>query len=159
MNLKIPTGWKVHYEGDVYRGRDWILVATGACAKPEFLAPNCKGFWVLGPKAIAGDPQTGTPYTGKYSFSPTLDQPYCPFDKRDLWLSEGKPTKGLRQVGPGHTAKYASWPASCVSQDGSERRTAKFAQREWFLPTSKILVVDYWNTPSLPNILKNATWS
>jgi len=38
-------------------------------------------------------------------------------------------------------------------------RAEKLTQREWYLPQSKILVIDQWATPGLATILKNATWN
>ncbi|WP_068902034.1 hypothetical protein [Planomonospora sphaerica] len=155
MNLKIPSGWKVHREGDI------VTVVTGKCRFPEPFVPGCRSFWVFGPKAITRVPVGGgyITYTGKNQFHPFSGVVPCPFTDKTAWHADGKrATTGLRQVGRGHKAKYAAWPNTCVTH-GSGRKTASFTQREWFLPTSKILVVDVWNTPGLANVLKNATWS
>ncbi|MBB5965251.1 hypothetical protein [Planomonospora venezuelensis] len=151
MNLKVPSGWQVHRDGD------WMLVQTGKCETPAYFAPKCQGFWVLGPKAIKYGDEGFDPYTGEQPFYPASDVQRCPFNGRYGQVL-GKPTAlGLRQVGRGHKAKYVSWFGRCV-KDGNGEQTATFDQREWFLPASKILVVDVWRTPGLPNILKNATW-
>ncbi|WP_283138834.1 hypothetical protein [Rhizohabitans arisaemae] len=156
MNLKLPVGWNAHRDGDR------VVVATGKCRNPKPFAPNCQGFWVFGPKAITNVPVGGgsITYTGKEQFHPFSGVVSCPFNAKAGWYpGEGKATStGLRQVGHGHKAKYATWPNQCVTNN-SGRRTASFTQREWFLPTSKILVVDVWNTPGLSDVLKRATWS
>ncbi|WP_405147335.1 hypothetical protein OG589_07320 [Sphaerisporangium sp. NBC_01403] len=155
MNLKIPAGWKVHRNGNS------VVVVTGKCKKPEPFAPNCQGFWVFGAKAITKVPVGGgfITYTGKEQFYPFSGIVPCPFNAKTSWYPGEKATStGLRQVGLGHKAKYTAWPNQCVTNNGG-RRTASFTQQEWFLPTSKILVVDVWNTPGLSNVLKRATWS
>ncbi|GAA3157576.1 hypothetical protein GCM10010466_55470 [Planomonospora alba] len=150
MRLRVPAGWQVHRQGD------WMLVQTGRCDRPAYFAPNCKGFWILGPEAIKyGD--EGSRYTGEQPFYPAGDVQPCPFSARTDQVV-GKPTAaGVRQVGRGHKAKYVSWFGRCVTRSGA-RQTAVFDQREWYLPSSKILVVDVWNTPGLAKALRNAAW-
>ncbi|GLX02775.1 hypothetical protein [Microtetraspora sp. NBRC 16547] len=155
MNLQIPAGWKVHRDGD------GVVVVTGKCDKPEPFAPNCQGFWVFGPKAFTNLPVGGgsLTYTGKAQFYPFSGVVSCPFNAKTGWYPGEKPTStGLRQVGRGHKAKYTVWPNQCVTNNGG-KRTASFTQQEWFLPASKILVVDVWNTPKLSDVLTHATWS
>ncbi|GIH69877.1 hypothetical protein [Sphaerimonospora thailandensis] len=60
--------------------------------------------------------------------------------------------------GPGHKAYYREWRGQCVGMKPPNKVKTRFYQREWFLPTSKILVVDQWNTPGLSGILKSAAW-
>ncbi|WP_214106870.1 hypothetical protein [Acrocarpospora catenulata] len=156
MNLKIPASWKVHRAGDR------VVVVTGKCKNPEPFASNCQGFWVFGPKAFINVPVGGgsLTYTGKQQFHPFSGVIPCPFNPKTSWYpgNEKAASTGLRQVGRGHKAKYNAWPNLCVTNN-TGRKTASFTQREWFLPTSKILVVDVWDTPSLSNVLKRATWS
>lgn len=155
MNLKLPSGWKVHRNGDT------VVVATGKCKRPEPFASNCQSFWVFGPTAYTDLPVGGgsLTYTGKYQFHPFSGVIPCPFNAKTSWYEGEKATStGLRQVGRGHKAMYNAWPNQCVTNNGG-RRTASFTQREWFLPKSRILVVDVWNTPGLSDVLKRATWS
>ncbi|WP_214415681.1 hypothetical protein [Sphaerisporangium fuscum] len=156
MNFHIPADWRV------YRHGDGLVVATGAsCKKPEPFAPNCEGFWIFGPKAYTNVPVGGgsITYTGKYQFHPFSGVMPCPFNSKLSWYPGEKASfRGLRQVGSGHKAQYTTWPNRCVT-NGSGRTTSKWTQREWFLPTSKILVVDVWNTYGLSGVLKHATWN
>ncbi|GGS69999.1 hypothetical protein GCM10010156_30970 [Planobispora rosea] len=155
MNLKLPSGWKVHRDGDR------IVVATGKCATPAPFAPDCRGFWIFGPKAFTKVPVGGGSftYTGKQQFYPFSGLTTCPFSSKTAWSpGEKAASTGLRAVGRGHRATHTAWPTTCVTHNGG-RHTASFTQREWFLPTSKILVVDVWSTRQLPSVLKNATWS
>ncbi|MEV7008850.1 hypothetical protein [Streptosporangium sp. NPDC051022] len=155
MNLRIPAGWKA------YRDGDRVTVVTGKCQRPEPFASNCQSFWVFGPKAYIKVPVGGglLTYTGEQQFHPFSGVIPCPFNAKTSWFPGEKATStGLRPVGRGHKARYAAWPNQCVTNNGN-RRTMSFTQREWLLPSSKILVVDVWNTPGLPDVLKRATWS
>ncbi|NUW44724.1 hypothetical protein [Nonomuraea rhodomycinica] len=156
MTLKIPADWKVHRKGDT------VVVVTGLlCKKPEAFAPDCESFWIFGPKAYTNVPVGGgsVTYTGKYQFHPSSGVIPCPYNSRLSWMHGEKASyRGLRQVGPGHKAQYTVWPNTCVTND-TGRVQSKWNQREWFLPKSKILVVDAWNTYGLPSVLKRATWS
>ncbi|WP_055479765.1 hypothetical protein [Sphaerimonospora mesophila] len=148
MNLRMPSAWKVRRYGDTAR------VITGACTDPEYFYADCRGFWLVGPKTLS---QWG--YNGKKQYIPTLAQPSCPFGGMSLTVFGDKAgARGLRQVGRGHTAAYTAWPGYCEAQ-GSSGRKVRFRQREWFLRTSKILVVDLWDHKELPGVLKKATWS
>ncbi|MFF4779569.1 hypothetical protein [Microtetraspora fusca] len=158
LTLRIPTTWKV-YTVD----KDWTRVVTGACptagtSRFGFRDSGCRSFWVMGPEAIKVGHEHFDAYTPDEPFYPANDVGPCPYDKK-LWL--GPMTladKGLAQVGRGHKAYYRAWSARCVSPK-TYKNKARFTQREWFLPTSKILFVDQWNTPGLSAILKQATWS
>ncbi|NUR88757.1 MAG: hypothetical protein HOY71_32105 [Nonomuraea sp.] len=155
MTLQLPSGWKV------YRATGgWTKVVTGTCAKPKagYNEPECRAFWVLGPDAIKHGQEIFQPYTGKRPFYPATDVQLCPI-KRKLGQSFDKAAdKGLRQVGPGHKAAYRSWKFSCRPYAHLENVKLRYVQREWYLPTSKILVVDQFSTPGLDRVLKNASW-
>ncbi|GLW97445.1 hypothetical protein [Microtetraspora sp. NBRC 16547] len=158
LTLSIPSSWKVYKVA-----KDWTRVVTGSCPTAGtrsfgFRDSGCHSFWVMGPAAIKVGHEHFDPYTPDGPFYPASDVGPCVYDKK-LWL--GPMTlagKGLRQVGPGHKAYYRAWSAECVSPK-THKVTGHFTQREWFLPKSKILVIDQWNTPGLPAILKNATWN
>lgn len=155
MNLRIPASWKVHRKGDE------VVVTTGACRRPAAFAANCRSFWVLGPKKFTGVPVGGGSftYTGKYQWYPFSAPVPCPFDSTTGWNPGDKAgSRGLFQIGKGHKAKYAAWPNECVTNNGAHR-TKSFTAREWFLPSSKILIIDVWATPGLAGVLKGATWS
>lgn len=154
LTLNLPAGWKVYG-----KGTDWIRVVTGACAKPKagYGEPECDSFWVLGPKAIKVGQELFNPYTGKSPFYPATDVQLCPHN--DKWGQTMGPLadEGLRQMGQGHKAAYRKWKFSCISYTNGSVKS-RYTQREWFLPTSKILIVDQWSTPGLATVLKNAVW-
>ncbi|MFI7105483.1 hypothetical protein ACIBK9_04175 [Nonomuraea sp. NPDC050227] len=156
MTLRIPADWKVHRSGD------HVVVVTGLlCKKPEPFAPDCESFWIFGPKDYTNVPVGGgsVTYTGKQQFHPFSGVIPCPFNSNLSWYPGEKASyRGLRPVGSGHKATYTTWPNRCVTND-TGRTTARWNEKEWFLPRSGILVVDAWNTYGLAGVLKRATWS
>ncbi|WP_345580534.1 hypothetical protein [Nonomuraea rosea] len=155
LTLYLPIRWKVYRVGS-----DWIRVVTGKCAKPEkgYGTPECDSFWVLGPKAIKQGNELFRPYDGEEPFYPATDVQLCPHNRKWGQVVGAARSKGLRQVGPGHKAAYREWKATCVSYSGGGVKS-RYVQREWYLPTTKILVVDQWNTPGLADALKHADWN
>ncbi|KAB8180720.1 hypothetical protein [Microbispora catharanthi] len=157
LTLTIPKSWKVAKDD-----KDWVRVITGSCPTYGtedfgFRDWGCHSFWVLGPKALKIGLRTFQAYKSKYGYDPATDVSICPKSYK-LYKGEWKlADKGLRQVGPGHKADYHKWAATCV--DKKWRVKLHYNQREWYLPTSKILVLDQWDHPQLGAILKNATWN
>jgi hypothetical protein len=157
LTLTIPKSWKVYKVN-----KDWLRVVTGSCPTAGtqefgFRDSGCHSFWVMGPKAIKVGHELFSPYTPDGPFYPATDVGPCPYDK-NLWIGQAKlADKGLRQVGPGHKAYYRKWRTTCVSQSGGKVK-GHYDQREWYLPKSKILFIDQWNTPGLATILKNGSW-
>lgn len=74
-------------------------------------------------------------------------------------FTAGKPLQqGSRQVGRGHRAQYRVWKGECYDMH-SDKRTRTFEQREWYLPTSQILIVDGWDVLApLTDVIARATW-
>jgi hypothetical protein len=155
LTLYLPIQWKVYRVSP-----DWIRVVTGKCAKPKtgYGTPECDSFWVLGPKAIKEGDELFRPYTGKEPFYPATDVQLCPHNRKWGQVVGTVGAKGLRQVGPGHKAAYSEWKATCVSYSGGQVKS-RYVQREWYLPKTKILIVDQWNTPGLADALKHADWN
>ncbi|MFI7642227.1 hypothetical protein [Nonomuraea sp. NPDC049400] len=155
LTIYLPIEWKV-YRVDP----DWTRVVTGKCRNPKsgYGTPECDSFWVLGPKAIKQGDELFRPYTGAEPFYPATDVQLCPHNRKWGQTPGGAEVKGLRQMGPGHKAAYREWAFRCVSYSNGKVKS-RYVQREWFLPKTKILVVDQWNTPGLAAALKNADWS
>ncbi|MFI7134442.1 hypothetical protein ACIBQ1_52870 [Nonomuraea sp. NPDC050153] len=154
LTLYVPIKWKVYRHG-----ADQVQIVTGKCAKPSgWGTPECDAFYVFGPKYIKIGAEGFGPYTGKNPFYTASDVQPCPSNRK--WGEHIGPTvtRGLRQVGAGHKAAYNAWKSTCVSYSGA-KVLARFTQREWYLPKSKILVVDQWNTPGLSDTLENADWN
>lgn len=154
LTLYIPIEWRVYR-----KGADWVQVVTGKCARPGgWGTPECDAFYVFGPGAIKHGAEWFRPYTGKQPFYTATDVQPCPFNHKWGEIVGPKVTRGYRQVGEGHKAAYNAWKSTCVSYSDSSVK-GRFTQREWYLPKSKILVVDQWNTPGLADTLKNADWT
>ncbi|MGI5273171.1 hypothetical protein ACQEUU_28765 [Nonomuraea sp. CA-218870] len=153
LTLHIPTQWKVHRFG-----ADVVQVVTGKCGKPKGWGTlNCDAFYVLGPSLIKRGDEGFRPYTGKDPFYTSSGVLQCPFNPKWGESIGPKVTRGVRQIGKGHKAAYNVWQSRCTSLSNG-RTKARFTQREWYLPKSKILVVDQWNTPGLASALKHADW-
>ncbi|MDP9847424.1 hypothetical protein [Streptosporangium lutulentum] len=155
LTLTIPVSWKV-YEFE----KDWLRILTGSRARPGtsgwgFREPDCESFWVMGPRAIKVGDELFRSYTTDRPFYPSTDVRPCPIDfGKDMQLiGYTLASKGLRQIGPGHKADYRNWKGRCANH-----KVRYFSRREWFLPISKVLIIDQWNTPGLSGILKKATW-
>ncbi|MEV0390736.1 hypothetical protein [Nonomuraea sp. NPDC050643] len=152
LTLYIPIAWHVHRRGD------GVQVVTGRCGKPKgWGTPECDAFYVLGPSHIKRGAEGFGPYTGKNPFYTASDVQPCPFDDKWGEIVGPKVGRGLRQVGEGHKAAYNAWKSTCVSYSSGKVR-GRFTQREWYLPKTKLVIVDQWNTPGLADALKHADW-
>ncbi|GAA2913674.1 hypothetical protein GCM10010517_80230 [Streptosporangium fragile] len=153
MSLVIPTSWQV------YSDANRVKVITGSCAKPVggYFTPKCDAFWIFGPTVIKSGHEGFNPYTPDRPFYPASDVQPCPLNGKYGQVLGKATATGLRQVGAGHKAYYRSWAGRCIVE-GNGRQIATFNQREWYLPQSKILIVDQWNTPTLATALKYADW-
>ncbi|SEH01725.1 hypothetical protein SAMN05444920_121173 [Nonomuraea solani] len=153
LTLYIPIEWKVSRHGD------GVQVVTGKCGKPKgWGTPECDAFYILGPSHIRRGAEGFGAYTGKNPFYTAGDVQPCPINKKWGEVVGPKVSRGLRQVGPGHKAAYNAWKSTCVTYSSGAVR-ARFTQREWYLPKTRLVVVDQWNTPGLADTLKNADWN
>jgi hypothetical protein len=157
LTLYLPFKWRIHGGGT-----DWIHVVTGKCADPKggFFTPDCRGFWILGPKAIKLGAEGFGPYdVRRGGYYPASDVQLCPVNGKLARVERvGPHTKGLRQVGPGHKAAYHEFQTRCRTHSGKITKV-RFTTREWYLPQTKVLVVDNWKTKGLPTALRNADWN
>ncbi|MBO0836420.1 MAG: hypothetical protein J2P28_13070 [Actinobacteria bacterium] len=56
----------------------------------------------------------------------------------------------------GRTANYTVWPFTCNDLT-TGAHLGSFEQRDWYLPVSKVLIVDQYQTPGLATVLKDAS--
>jgi hypothetical protein len=148
LTIQVPAKWKVKKHGGGYH------VLTGGCSKR---AAECDGFWLLGKEAIKYAKEAG-PYALDHPYHPSTGVMYCVKDKR-YWSSPmpQKPSvTGYKQVGD-RKAHYTEWKITC--SDNGRPTKVTYPQRLWYLPKSKLLVVDEFKTPGLARILKAAAWS
>ncbi|WP_283135092.1 hypothetical protein [Rhizohabitans arisaemae] len=150
LTLTVPKSWKAYN-----LGHDQVQIVTGSCTRTGYDESGCDSFWVMGPKQIQIGNELLAPYTPDEAFYTSTGVVSCPFDKNSSFGGSFELAgKGLRQIGPGHKAHYRNWKTQCDSG-----KVKRFYQREWYLPKSQILILDQWNTPGLPTILRNATWN
>ncbi|TKK85060.1 hypothetical protein FDA94_26920 [Herbidospora galbida] len=161
LTIRVPATWKVYKVA-----KDYTRVVTGVCPTVGtrnfgYRDSGCRSFWVFGPAAIRVGHETFNPYDPSRPYSPATDVGPCVYDKK-LWMSSFKTkpvVKGYRLVGAGHNAHYREWKGNCVYGPPNYDFAGTFTQREWYLPQSKILIVDQWKTPGLATILRKSTWN
>lgn len=157
MTLTIPAAWKAH---DL--GGGTLTVVTGRCVSRKMGLEQCRSFTLVGPeafKAYAKEPYFYRHSPGK-PFEPNTGALPCPMKTGSIrnFDSRTKPlVAAVRRVGPGHKAHYRVWASHCANEQ-TGKRNARFQQREWYLPSSQILVLDLWSHRELPGILKTARW-
>lgn len=151
MTVRIPRDWTVKKVGD-----SGLRVRTGPCSSH---AAECPGFLLLGPKGIRWAYE-GRSFEPDYPYHPSTGVQLCVPDKRYYEVTPQRPSvKGTRQIGAGHRASYRLWKVRCVTRvfKPSEPQV-RYTQRTWYLPSSKILIVDQWSTPGLGGLLRRASW-
>jgi hypothetical protein len=143
--LRLPGGWHVH-NGP---GKDSTYVTTGGCDKA---ALTCPGFRVMSTAQIKRGNEL-RPYKPGKPFYPATDVQPCPANKKLGQKLPGRPkTSGYGAVGD-KQAVYYQWTVSCATKKKSQVKSI-FYQWEWYLPQSRMLIVDQWSTGDLGAILK-----
>ncbi|GAA2588395.1 serine/threonine-protein kinase [Actinomadura fulvescens] len=127
----------------------------------EYYNNYCPSFAVIR-TPYSNDGRTGWhTFDIKQIFGPETDVSHvCP-PRPDLFAVQPITLvkRGLAPVG-GRQAEYREWRIGCVKATSTFTATdVSFVQRVWYLPQSKVLIVDEWNTPGLAAILQKATWT
>jgi hypothetical protein len=157
--LQVPDAWRITYsdsQGD-------YTVSTGDCAGDPLGGgqggSSCAAFSLI---SDAGPTSGPAPTTKTYdldaSYTTSTGVTGCP-DEPYEWLRVGtdKPYySGYAPVTTSKTADYTVWQFSCRSVGG--KSGAAFQQRDWYLPMSKILIVDEYSIPGLSEVLATGTW-
>jgi hypothetical protein len=153
MTIRLPPGWRATRDGP-----DQVTVASGGTCRRSAGGVDCPGFLLLGPSQIAIAHELG-PYRPDRVWHPGTGVEGCPADRDGL--VEQPPTRprtqGFARVGT-KQAVYRDWKITCLDATTLKPRTS-YRQRVWYLPSSKILVVDEWSTPGLAAILGAATFT
>ncbi|WP_207401246.1 hypothetical protein, partial [Actinomadura roseirufa] len=186
LTVRAPAGWKAHritYHPTGGAGRDrpgdgYYVATSATCAGQDRFggarpsASECKGFFVLGPSFI-DDPSSyiANGYRGSDTYASLFSQDEgmsCPGHEklRAVGVRYGARLTANRLAGIGpRNAEYREWSVPCYTRGAPEgygptdRTRFSYTERLWYLPTSKVLVVDLWNTPGLERILKAAAWA
>jgi hypothetical protein len=158
MTITMATKWKV---ADTRSGE--VEVRDGrACARFKLTGEKlCPGFSLIGPKGIATAHEQ-SPYKPELPYHPGTDVGPCLTEPNFAWEGPSRlAAQRFVKVG-GHTAIYREWRYRCY-RDRSHPTPDRplrlsYTQRIWYLPKSKILVLDEWSTPGLRETLAAATW-
>jgi hypothetical protein len=153
MTIRLAPGWRATRDGP-----DRVTVASGGACRRSAGGVDCPGFLLLGPSQIAIAHELG-PYRPDRVWHPGTGVEGCPADRDGL--VEQPPTRprtqGFARVGT-KQAVYRDWKITCLDATTLKPRTS-YRQRVWYLPSSKILVVDEWSTPGLAAVLAAATFA
>jgi hypothetical protein len=153
MTIRLPPGWRATRDA-----ADRVTVAAGGTCRRSAGGVDCPGFLLLGPSQIAIAHELG-PYRPDRVWHPGTGVEGCPADRDGL--VEQSPTRprrgGFAMVGT-KWAVYRDWEVPCLDAGTLKPRTS-YRQRVWYLPSSRILVVDEWSTPGLARVLAAATFA
>jgi len=161
--LRVPATWRITYrdaQGD-------YTVSTGACAGDDLVGAEagspCPAFSLIadaGPTSSpAGDIGTHA-YVPGQEYTTSTGATGCPAKPATSWLRDApvRPySSGYAPVTSTRTADYTVWQFGCYHAAGAP--SFYFQQRDWYLPDSRILIVDEYATPGLAQILATATWA
>ena len=167
LTLRVPGTWRItarDAQGD-------YTVSTGSCPGPAFLAAQtgspCPSFLLItnaGPTPNDPGVSMQTYVPGTLSWSTSTGATGCPGKPLTptSWLRTpttiGPLSNGYAPVTAAKTADYTVWRFGCYNALRAPP-AFYFQQRDWYLPVSRILIVDEYATPGLAQILATATWA
>lgn len=189
MTVRVAPSWKTYtipnrasgitgpptaLPPDSYYVRTWRT-----CGKEEPIRASlypgqvwCPGIHVLGRSFLdEGGSYIAADYTTSDTFASLFNQDEgmsCPGheDLRAVGVERGARLTMNRLAAVGSKkAEYREWTVPCYTRGdrsgyGPTTRTRfSYVERHWYLPLSKILIVDVWNTPDLQRILQSAEWA
>ncbi|MCP2336281.1 serine/threonine-protein kinase [Actinomadura rupiterrae] len=183
ISLRTPVPWVLHPMTLGTGGQpfgDSYLVAQGAspgCTPSDkqfspYNLSQCKGYAVMGPSFsthsdiyLAAKFKATEPFGGMFGEDKGMD---CPADNKlrvsDAQHGASRTVSSFKPVGS-HKAQYFEWTVPCWTRDATDGRGFKtrtatsYTERIWYLPESNILIVDFWQTPGLDQVLAKATWT
>ncbi|TDD79952.1 serine/threonine protein kinase [Actinomadura darangshiensis] len=189
FTVRVPGAWMTHAVphvaasfGDTPRTlpTDSYYVSTWkTCSKQEPIRASvgpgqvwCPGFHVLGRSFlenasayIASSYRTSDTYASLFVQDEGMS---CPGHESlravNARLGARLTVNRLAAVGS-KKAEYREWRVPCYTRDDvnrygpTDRTRFSYTERLWYLPQSKILIVDVWNTPGLARILEHAEWT
>ena len=189
VTVRAPAAWTTHpmpnrdtSPGESTPPDSYYVATANNCdevVEQGGIAPSaymCRGFFVLGPSFFdVPGAYIASPYGTNDSYGVLFNQDEgmsCPRHEnlRAVGVEHGATRTAQRFADIGSKkAEYNQWRVPCYTRDttaddpigyGPTRRTRfAYTERLWYLPQSKILVVDLWDTPNLERILKDATWT
>jgi len=153
MTIRLAPEWRATRDA-----ADRVTVASGGACRRSVGGVDCPGFLLLGPSQIAIAHELG-PYRPERVWHPGTGVEGCPVDRDGL--VEQTPTRprtaGFAKLGT-KRAVYRAWVVLCLDA-GTLKPETSYRQRVWYLPSSRILVVDEWWTPGLAGVLAAVTFA
>lgn len=158
LTLRAPTGWRVTAADG--RG-DFAISTTGCVADDTVWGSRCPAVLVLtadepglGGAGIGIGSEGQSPYDPAHPYSPSSGVLPCPHYPN----SAAKPGASRHSFVPvaGRTADHVVWQFACTTIS-TGAHLGSFEQRDWYLPASRVLVVDQYQTQGLAATLENAT--
>ncbi len=152
MTLPLRPDWLARGSAET------VTVTTSQRCHRDTGGLDCPGFLLLGPFSIAVAHE-GDPYDTERPWHPGTGLQGCPGNRDHLF--EHDPARlekgGFAKVRT-HTAVYRQWRVPCADASTATDKTT-YVQRLWYLPKSRILIVDEWSVPGLAATLAAATWT
>ncbi len=146
FTITTPEKWMLLSSAPIER----YLVTAETCSNDGFQPFHCAG--VIFSDNSRVDPATPAYEPGKPYNRSSAPRPCHAIGSPDE--TQGSPVllkKELRPIGT-KKAAYEEWRLTC-SGGGT------ITQRVWFLPKTRLVVVDEWNTQDLDKILEEARWN
>ncbi|GAA3520980.1 hypothetical protein FHR32_003559 [Streptosporangium album] len=147
MTLQVPATWMVAKEGS------GLHVSTGTCSRA---AVECEGFRIGGPIAVKYGHEGGQ-YSVNQPYEPSSGVTKCVTDKKYTTGAAKRLYSGYRYIGS-KKAHYTTWEIACNTASGKPVPGSSYNQVVWYLPSSKMIVVDEFGTEGLEDILAEAHW-
>ena len=167
LTLRVPGTWRI-------TARDALgdyTVSTGSCPGAAFYAAEtgspCPSFLLIrnaGPTPNDPGVSMQTYVPGTLFWKTSTGVTGCPgkAPTPTTWwrfpITERPLSNGYAPVTAAKTADYTVWRFGCYNPPNAPA-VFYFQQRDWYLPVSRILIVDEYATPGLAQILATATWA
>jgi hypothetical protein len=163
ITLQAPDTWSVIYDAE----DGMYVVSTGSCTNVDSVAgmggSSCPTFDVIlnvgpehGPSPTLNTYDPSGPYVIGTGVSGCPNEPY---GGEHPWFRNGGTSiySGFAPVTTTLTADYNVWQIDCQEYQSSTPPVT-FQQADWYLPVSKILIVDEYSIPGLSQVLASGTW-
>jgi hypothetical protein len=158
LTLHVPTGWRITASD----GKGDYAISTTACdSSDDMSGARCPAVLVLtadkpglGGAGIGIGSEGQSPYDPAYPYYPSSGVLPCPQYPNSA-AQPGASSHTFAPVG-GRTADHTVWHIAC-NNINTGAHVGSFDQRDWYLPVSKVLIVDQYQTPGLAATLKHAT--
>jgi hypothetical protein len=162
LTLRVPALWHVTYQdaqGD-------YTVSTTPCNGDDLIGgeqgSTCPSFSLIAGAGPTSSPSGAGPhaYVPGQEYTTSTGATGCPAKPHPGWLRDAaaRPaSSGYAPVTSTRTADYTVWRLGCYDAAGTP--SVFFQQRDWYLPDSRILIVDEYSIPGLAQILATATWA